>query len=75
MEKYERIAFGQVMLQGFLVTFTRDLCRISGQFLSKGRGKILIMEFVEADTKCEMSTSFNNTFLRVQAALTKILLE
>jgi len=25
-------------------------------------------------TKCEKSTSFNNTFLRAQAALTKILL-
>jgi len=29
---------------------------------------------LKADTKCEMSTSFNNTFLRAQAALTKIIL-
>jgi hypothetical protein len=29
---------------------------------------------LKADTKCETSTSFNNTFLRAQAALTKIIL-
>lgn len=29
---------------------------------------------LKADTKCETSTSFKNTFLRAQAALTKIIL-
>lgn len=37
-------------------------------------GESVLAMFLKADTKCETSTSFNNTFLRAQAALTKIIL-
>ena len=42
-------------------------------YLRMGGESVLAM-FLKADTKCETSTSFNNTFLRAQAALTKIIL-